>query len=417
MENTTDKTLRVYMLNEFSIMYGDENLNLEKFGNSKLMELFQILLRYKKNGISREQILQMLYEDDSVDDKNHSIDSLVYRLKRTLKQTGVDQEEFFHIKNGVYKWNEEIPVELDVIEFETMVSEAENAGEAVQRKCLFRAFYSYELEFLEGRTIRPWILEERLRLKKLYSKCIQELAKILEKEQNYQALYEIYSKAAELYPYDEWQSGQILALQHMKRYSDAYKLYHHTVKQYFDELGYRPSQKQLDNIQSMARSITNPSESILQIQTRLKEEGSLSGAYYCTYPGFLDIYRYTCRLIERSGQSIFLMVCGVYYLKPSGQKSPRAGDILQDTIGRVLRKGDSFTRYSENQFLILLNGTKKEDCERIFTRIRKNFKKANRNSNCELEYYTSSILETVETDGHISFKNGKTVWMRQTPQN
>lgn len=416
MENTMDKTLKVYMLNEFSIMYGDEILNLEKFGNSKLMELFQILLRYKKNGISREQIMQMLYEDDSVDDKNHSMDSLVYRLKRTLKQTDIAQEEFFHIKNGIYKWNEEIPIEVDVIEFETMVSELKYADTENQKQCLFRAFYCYELEFLEGRPVRPWILEERMRLKKLYFKCIRDLAKILEKEQNYPALYEIYSKATVLYPYDEWQLGQILALQYMGRYSDAYKLYHHTVKKYFEELGHRPSQKMLDNIQSMARNVTNPTESILQIQDRLKEDGSLSGAYYCTYPGFIDIYRYTCRLIERSGQSIFFMMCGVYYLNPSGQKSPRAGDILQDTIGRVLRKGDSFTRYSDNQFLILLNGTKKEDCESIFIRIRKNFKKANRNSNCELEYYTSSILETAETDGHISFKNGKTLWMRQTPK-
>lgn len=400
------------MLNGFSIMYGDEILSLEKFGNSKLLELLQILLRYKKNGISREQILQMLYGDDSVEDKNHSMDSLVYRLKRALKQTDIDQKEFFYIKNGIYRWNEEVPLELDVEEFETMIAKAENASNDVQKTCLFRAFYCYELEFLEERPVRPWILEERMRLKKLYFKCIKNLAKILEKEQNYQALYEIYSKAAILYPYDEWQMGQILALQYMKRYSDAYKLYHYTVKKYFDELGLPPSQRMMNIIQTMAGKILNPMEQLPEIRGRLKEDDNQSGAYYCTYPGFVDIYRYTSRIVERSGQSIFFMLCGVYYLNPVGQKSPRAGELLLEAIGHALRKGDSFTRYSENQFLILLTGTKNEDCERIFTRIRKTFRKANRNSNCELEYYTASIFETVETDGHISFKNGKKLWMR-----
>ena len=94
MEHNTEKKLTVYMLNDFCVMYGDEALPLEKFGNSKLMELFQIILRYKKTGISRGQLQQMLYDEDSVDDKSHSLDSLVYRLKRTLEQTGLVQNEF-----------------------------------------------------------------------------------------------------------------------------------------------------------------------------------------------------------------------------------------------------------------------------------------------------------------------------------
>ncbi len=413
MENNTEKKLHVYMMNGFCIMYGDEILPLDKFGNSKLMELFQILLRYKKSGISREQLEQMLYGDDSVDDKSHSLDSLVYRLKRTLEQTGLGQEEYFYIKNGIYKWCEEIPVELDVLEFETLMEQLESAKEDVRRKCLISAFYWYESEFLEDRPVRPWILEERMRLKKRYEKCIHELAQIFEREKNYHHLYELYSKATALYPYDEWQTGQIQALQHMGKYAEAYNLYQSTVKKYFDELGLPPSQKMLGIIQTMGNRVMNPSESLDLIKVRLQENEESAGAFYCTYPGFVDIYRYISRMVERSGQSIFFMVCSVYYLKPSGRKSPHAGDTLQEAIGQSLRKGDSYTRYSDNQFLILLTGTQNEDCRMIFERIRKNFKKLNRNVNCELEYFVSAVQNVVESNGRISFKNSKSLWRKK----
>lgn len=410
MERNTERRLTVYMLNSFSIMYGEDVLPLENFGNSKLMELFQILLRYKKSGISRGQLLQMLYEDDSIADKSHSLDSLVYRLKRILEQTIPYQDEFISINNGIYKWCEKIPVVVDVLEFEELLSKAEEAGNEERKKYLISAFYWYELEFMEERPIRPWILEERMRLKKLYTKCVSSLGKIFEEEEDYQAMYELYSKAAAIYPYEEWQTGQILALQHLNKYTDAYKHYQATVKKYFDELGLPPSQKMLDIIQKMEEHIKNPTESLDAIKERLKEDGDHNGAFYCTYPGFVNVYRYVSRLVERSGQSVFFMMCSVYYLNPGGRKSTRAGDLLLEAIGKTLRKGDSFTRYSDYQFLILLTGTQNENCEMIFERIRKSFKKLNRNPNCELEYLASPVQNVVENHGEIRFKNSKNLW-------
>lgn len=405
-----EKKLMVYMLSGFCIMYGDDVLPMQKFGNSKLLELFQILLRYKKSGISREQLQQMLYEDDSVTDKSHSLDSLVYRLKRVLGTTEIIQDEYIHIKNGIYKWNEQIPVTVDVLEFETFLADMETAEPEEKKKLLVKAFYLYELEFLENRPIRPWIIEERVRLKKLYAACVSELGRIFEEEKDYQSLYELYSKAAQIYPYDEWQTGQILALQYMNRYEDAYKCYHTTVKKYFDELGFHPSQKMLDIIQTMGDSVMNPIDSLDTIKQRLTEEGECQGAYYCTYPSFVDIYRYITRTIERSGQSVFMMVCSIYYLNPTGRKSPRAGEILQEVIGSSLRKGDSYTRYCDNQFVILLMGTQNEDCELIFERIRKNFKKGNRNSNCELDYVALPVQDVREEGGELRFRNSENLW-------
>lgn len=115
-------------------------------------------------------------------------------------------------------------------------------------------------------------------------------------------------------------------------------------------------------------------------------------------------------MIERSGQSVFFMMCNIYYLNPTGRKSPRACEQLLEAIQKTLRRGDSFTRYSDNQFLILLTGAKNENCGQIFERIRKRFKCLNRNSNCELEYFASPVRTMSESWNEIRFRNGRRLW-------
>ena len=409
MENTSKK-LTVVMLNGFFIAKGDDFLPLAKFGNSKLLELLQILLRYGKSGISRIQLLQMLYDDDAVSDKNHSLDSLVYRLKQVMIQSDMIDDEFVVIKNGVYRWSDSFLADVDVHEFEAMVEKAKSASIEETYTCLVDAFYLYEEGFLSDRPERPWITEERTYLKNLYTTCVCELGKIFEQREKFQALYELYSKAADLYPYDEWQAWQILALQYMGQFEEAHKLYERTVKMYSEDLGLPLSQNMLDVIQKMSHNILNSVDSLHEIKERLDEDLNDNGAFYCSYPSFIDIYRFVSRMVERSGQSIFFMVCSVTYLNPSGRKSAKAGEALKEAIGAALRKGDSYTQYSNNQYLILLSGTKNENCEMIFERIRKEFKKKNRNSNCDLEYYYSEVHNTFETEKTITFKNKKILW-------
>ena len=59
---------------------------------------------------------------------------------------------------------------------------------------------------------------------------------------------------------------------------------------------------------------------------------------------------------------------------------------LDRTIKCSLRKGDSYTRYSPNQFLILLVGTKQENCPQIYDRITKYFSREHKTWAQYLEY-------------------------------
>ena len=95
-------------------------------------------------------------------------------------------------------------------------------------------------------------------------------------------------------------------------------------------------------------------------------KGNNNGAYFCSYPGFVDCYHIVCRMSERSGQPAFLMLCTLVDSEdvPLTEEA-RLGnymDKLKSAIRSALRRGDSFTRYGNNQFLVLLVGIKQENC-------------------------------------------------------
>lgn len=406
----SEDKLIVKMLGDFSVMHGNKEISFGRFSTSKNVELFQMLMLYLKKGIPKSKLQQAIYDWDEINNKNRSLNNLMYRLKQQMMEEGVVQEEYILLREGICKWAAEIPVEVDTVLFEEEIEKAQGFANDEKLERLLHAFDLYQGDFVPKMPGKAWVMEERFRLKNIYRSCLIQIAEILDKKQEYERLFAIYAKAAKLYPFDEWQIGQIDCLQKLERFDEAYDLYQTTVQKYFDELGLPPSQKMLDKIQHMGVNLRNQERNPEEIREILEEAGSSRGAYYCTYPSFVDIYRYIYRTVERTGQSIYFMVCSIRYLDSSGRKSPQAGDILLESIANSLRKGDTFSRYSKHQFLILLTSTQNENCEMIFERIRKNFKRKNRNANCDLEYNVAEMIEFPDNPEPIKFKKHKSAW-------
>lgn len=46
-----------------------------------------------------------------------------------------------------------------------------------------------------------------------------------------------------------------------------------------------------------------------EIKKGLREKEEQKGAYYCSFPSFIDIYHVISRMMERSGISVYIMLC------------------------------------------------------------------------------------------------------------
>ena len=118
------------------------------------------------------------------------------------------------------------------------------------------------------------------------------------------------------------------------------------------------------------------------------------------------------RVIERSGQSAYLLLCTMTDGKgvplEKGERLGKVAEDLEQAIRNSLRRGDMFTRYSDNQFLMLLLGIRQEDCVIVVERINGYFEKASRKN--YLKYSTAPISEIMEVDDCVHFHNMDSMW-------
>ena len=408
--------LNVHMLGDFSVMYGNQPISFGKNTTTKAMKLLQILLYHGEQGISREKLLNALYVREELADASNNLRVTVHRLKKIIVVAGLPADEYIHIKKGIYSWQAPMRVEVDVKRFVSLYKESKECTDKERKEeLLTQVCQMYHGEFLPALSGEEWVLLESIQYKKIYSESLKELCESLMTKGEYEEVLALCESACRMYPFDEWQSVRIECFIRLKRFKEALKEYEDTAKLFFEELGITPSDRLLKQFDEMSNQMnhTNPRE-INEIKERLKEDSDRGGAYYCSLPSFRDSYRLVSRMLERNGQSAYLMLCSITDGKGHPMEKPEKlavmAEELQNSIQHSLRRGDSFTKYSSSQYLILLTGTNKENCGMIFDRLRKYFSREHKSWVKNLEYFVSSIADVENPDSPIQFQKDKNVW-------
>ena len=404
--------LKVQMLGGLSLMYGEEPISFSRNTTTKAMKLLQILLYYGEKGISRNKLIENLYKAEELADAPNSLRVTSYRLKKMLVNMGLPEHNYIRISKGIYFWNGPMRTDVDVHQFCDLIQRAEDETDMEkQMQVLREACLLYKGELLPGSSEEEWVLIEGVQLKKMYSGALQQLCEYLWNKEEYEEILRLCEPACAMYPFDEWQAVRIDCFMAMNRYQEAMKEYESTAKLFFEELGISPSEKMIDQFKYMSERMSSTPQTIRGIKSRLREEEIEAGAFYMTLPSFRDSYRLVRRIMERNGQSVYLMLCSLVDskgapLEDADKLSAMSGELMS-AIKHCLRKGDSFTRYNPSQFLILLVGTNKENCGLIFERIERYFSREHKSWKKYLEFYITSLADADKDSAQIVFqKNG-----------
>ena len=409
--------LKVYMLGKFSMVYGDQPVIFKRNSATKVLKLLQILLHYSgvRGGISRNQLLEELYGREEVSDAANNLRVTVHRLKKMLADTILPDYEYIQIDNGIYRWKRPMDTWVDVIDFSENVKAGEAETNEAERYRLFKkACLLYRGEFLPELSGEDWVIINSVAYKKQYTTALSGVWDYLKYVQDYEEMLELSSEAVRIYPFDEWQAMKIEALMGLDRYKEAMDFYEETSRMFFEELGISPSVRTMKLFEEMSAKMTGSYQAAGEIEDRLKEEEEEKGAFYLSLPSFRDSYRLFQRILERNGQSAYLMVITLV----DGKGRPAEGTERQEEFSRKLhaaiqkslRRGDSFTRYSPSQFLILLIGTNKENCKLIFNRILDNFAMEHRTWKNYLKYYVSSVADVKSDSSRIQIAGNEFHW-------
>lgn len=412
-----EKIFEVQMFGGFSMRYGNETVVMNKAGSSKSLRLLQMLLLSMPEGLSKSEIMDNLYswnEKTDAANRNKNLNNLIYRLKGQLAAGGLPEGDYVEIREGRCCFKGEIPLEMDVLEFEKTIDLAKKEKGSKRNALLWKANEIYCGELLPANLSEMWFFQKSRYYKELYIWSVGELEKELQKNKDYKNRLLLYARAAAIYPFENWQLRQMRCNLELYRYDEALNIYNETMELYAREMdGTAPAEEMQECFEELKlmdenhRRNTDDAESWRNMDKvfrgkrddiirGLLAEENVKRAYYCTYPSFVDYCHLVVRAKERNRFSAVLMFLTLSQKK--AQKSmdlPEQMELLKEVLGESLRIGDAYTRYGNRHFILMLVNTEMEYCGTIFRRVEAAYTK--RAGKGDLWYYADMTQELGKT--------------------
>ena len=374
-----DNKLHVKMFGGFSMSYNGVTLLDRVQGKSQFSLLMQTILHNRKKGVSKNTLIQTLFEDRDVDDVSHSVRSIIYTAKKKLKSFGLPDVDFFRQEKNIYYWTDEIEVVEDAETFETAYYNAMGLEDPKSRLDeLIKVIHLYTGRFLPNMESVVWIVKENKRIREMFKDCMEHIDLLATELQQFRELYNASAYACSVDPFSEWEVLAVKALVSLGRYDEAENYYNKTIDSYILEFGSKSTEYVREVIKDLGKYMLYQYDNIDEIQTKLKDqESSDRGGYYCPFPVFQELYRTVERVMMRSGDNIFLMLCTIVDSKGNplqdGSKLEVLSERLSEALIRSVRHSDTVTKYGKGQYLVLLFDTNKENCSIVQRRIDSNF--------------------------------------------
>ena len=378
-QSVPNEILYVRMLGSFSLTYKGVEFAGGKQQGTQVALLLQLLLHNRPNGVSRNLLKSVLFEDRDIEDVSHALRSIIYNTKKKLKEAGLPPVNFIRQEKGIYYWTDEIPVREDAEVFERAFRGALEEPDPEKRMHLLHgACHLYSGPFLQGSGSVIWVSQEAKRYRELFHECVMQTAALLRTEHRFKMLLDLSKFATNVDPFDEWEVLTIEALVSLTRYEEARIFYEEALDKYIEEFGNRSTEYVREITRKLGAQLVYENESIEDIQNKLKDDHRERGhGFYCQYPVFQELYRTIERVMERAGEQIYLMLCTIVDSKGNPMRDgPRLNELsnrLADAIVMSVRHSDTVTKYGQGQFLVLLFNTTYENCSIVQKRIDSKF--------------------------------------------
>ncbi len=405
-EKDTDNILYVQTFGEFSVTWnGKQIAGGSGTGETQFICLLQMLLHAQKQGVERSRLEEAFFAGREIQDRGHAMRSIIYNARKRLRKCCLPGFDYIRRESGVYYWTDEIRTEEDAAGLDQLFTriKIEEDPEKLLELCL-SACYCYTGEFLGTQAKALWAEKEARRYREQFCFCMERAIELLRARKDYDRMEELGLHAARVHPLANWETVTMEALAASGRTEEARKFYDDTVSFYFQEQGMRPSGRLAELLRSMGDQMEHPYAVFDEIQELLSEEGEkTSGGYVCTWPVFEGIYQMLVRMLDRSGQSVHLMVCTIVDSKGNPVEDGLVLDQLAERLGEAIRysvrRSDVVNRYGKGQYLVLLLNTTRESCKILQKRINGRFRSGRQRMG--IRYHVESVICTPEMERKI----------------
>ncbi len=386
----------ITLFGEFTISNGKEIITDQANRSKKVWTLLEYLIVNRERSVTQKELVDLLWSDNDTKDPINTLKVLMHRVRTLLDELGKDSgKKMIYYKSGAYGWNEELKYVIDTEQFEWALKEAESAEGDKKLNLLLRAIRLYRGDFLQKNATETWIIQLSNYYKTKLLQASSEAAAMLFEESRFTELINLCYHVIKFNPYEEEFYLYLLkALIKTQQVDKAQEEYHHISELFFREFGITPSGELTALYKEVVETSHMPEMNLEIIKEKLAEEPS-AGCYYCEFEFFKTIYRLEARSAARTGQSVYIGLMTLMNAAgddlPNQKTMNRVMDALHDTIRRTLRRGDIFTRYSLNQYLIMLPTTTFETSNMVMERLKKSYRREFPNTLVQLSCSTTPI--------------------------
>ena len=397
-------------LGGFSLSYQGRELPISANPQTKTMQILLVLLKAGRRGVERKDLLEILQGENG--DRERGMNNFrqrVYLMRKIMERSHFPEGKYIVQKNGQYYFSLDYDLTSDTALLDELIDQMRNRPEPKEKQRLeWEYCQNYRGQFLPMLGGEAWAAEEEAHYQKWYFDSLSDLCSRLKNQGEYEKLLEMCTMASRIHPYDEWQAVQIDCLMALNRYHEAMKVYEEASDIFYEELGISTLEKTVARYRNRGGQMYFLANAMTGIKDVLMEDEERQGAYCCSYPSFLDVYRVLVRIEERSKVPSNLMVCTMNEEAVNEEDTP--ADQLEEkmegfrqVLAGEIRSGDVYTRYSSKQFLVLLINAREKDGKKIADRLNRKWTETEESHGWTMEF----LIQRTEGPRKEERGNGK----------
>lgn len=374
------------MLGGFSVWVNGQQIVNDATKLTKPWQLFCYLVLHREKFVTNRKLIAMLWADDMLTDPANVLKNAVYSLRKELCGGESFTDSPIIYSTGGYRFDPAVNLDLDVDNFADLCEKAKATSELPETKmqlCL-DAVNAYTGEFLPQLDQDLWAVPLGLDYKRKYFDCIHDLFELLWQKKMYKELMDTASAAIVFDPLDEKSVVYLFrALDAQRMYRVIVTTFSKVAQNYEDALGGQPPVEAQKIYNAASERINKTEQDIIVIKTELTGTEQTTrpqrGAYFCSYSNLRHMYTLLKRAAERNNQ---VLVLALFTLSPGKNVAASQYDLARAMAEfkvvsmNTLRKADAISRYSRNQYVMLLSVTSLEDGRLVRDRIRDSFSHA-----------------------------------------
>lgn len=373
-------SLQVNMFDAFSIRCADQEILDSSNRSHKVWLLLAYLIYYRNQPAPPLNLSELLWGDsDSMSNPGNALKTMLHRARAALNQLYPSAgHELILRRQGNYMWNTDIPLTLDIDEFEALCKTGEAvSNEEEQLDIWMQALSLYQGDFLSSLSSEAWVIPIAARYHQLYLRTVTAAIALLAKQSRWVECEALCRKALKIEPYDEALYRSLMrTLIQLGRQQEAAILYEEMCDLLLTTFGVMPSDETRSLYRGAMSTLNNRAVPVGTLVEQLKETTEVSGALFCDYDFFKVIHHSFARGVARTGDAVHILLIS---LRGDDQNElPRrsldhAMQVFKPLLLNNLRKGDIVSQCSISQYVVLLPQANFENSQMIATRITKAF--------------------------------------------